>query len=291
MKYQEKNQKKGVADNAMDKIVQGAVSQKPRWYFVIRNSILWLSGGIFVAMSSIFVSVVIFAVRNDWHTDNLLKSVITRESLILIPSIWIISFVIFIAVGEWILSQTRRAYRFTVWQLTFFLGFISICIGIGLYSFGVAYHAERSLAKHIPFYSSMEERRNILFNRPEQGRVRGYIDDVHRDFVSIKSGGYSQEWRIDVKHLPTQKKSSLREGVDVVFFGRVDQDMLFIACDSVILPRRGIGKRLKVLSLDDRSSHNKRGQKHRLERLSPTCATIMDDDIYTAMMRHFSAKR
>ncbi len=276
-----------IADAALTTIAQKKIAPKPRWHFVARNALLWMIGALFAVCGALFVALVIFILRNELWSEYGALSLSSAQAMriaLAVPSVWALSFIAFLVTAEWVIRHAGRAYRVSVLVMTITLASISVIGGAALYATGVAHYAERFTEAHMPRYQSVDARRNQLFYAPTQGRIRGEVMIVAQDDVVLHNKRLRKQWIVDTEALPPRKRAALHIGDDVIFFGAMRAQGDFVACDSVVLPRRGFMRQWYDAARKGRSDDGSR--RHALTTISSSCATIMAPDIYHAMRQH-----
>lgn len=240
-KSQTRAQSSAAAD-ALAQITARKIAPKPRWHFVLRNVALWSAGVAFVALGALFFSVLLLILLNEpWDMQQLIIADEAKHLAIVLPLLWALSFAVFLAVAEWALSHTKRAYRFSPLQITLVLAFVSAVLGAVLYAQGVAYKTDQAFGKYAPIHLSIEERREMLLYQPEQGRIFGRVVSIDGTTVTLVNDSVEEMWVIDAASVPAFKRERLMVGHEIALLGVVVEDERFTACDLRPLTKRGFG--------------------------------------------------
>jgi len=112
------------------------VTPRPKWYFVLRNSSLWLPGIITTLLGAYTVAGVLYGILHA-HLD---RMGVYREYgnpiflIAAIPLLWVLSFLLFSFISTSLLRNTHSGYRHTTLQLLLVSVASSIIIGVLFYA-------------------------------------------------------------------------------------------------------------------------------------------------------------
>ncbi len=102
------------------------VRPRPKWHFVLRNSILWIPGIITTVLGAYTIAGLIYGILHG-HPNQLLM-------IAAIPLLWVVSFFIFCLISTSFLRNTYTGYRHTTLQLLLVSVASSIILGILFYA-------------------------------------------------------------------------------------------------------------------------------------------------------------
>ena len=116
--------------NTTEKIVAAIESRqitpRPRWYFTVRNSLLWIPGIITTLLGAYTVAGILYGVLHA-HPDPVFL-------IAIIPLLWVISFMLFSMISTSLLRKTHTGYRHTTLQLLLISVASSIILGVLFYA-------------------------------------------------------------------------------------------------------------------------------------------------------------
>ncbi len=101
------------------------VTPRPKAYFVVRNSVLWIPGLVTTALGAYTVAGVVYGILHP-HWEN--------ASYFTVPLLWVISFGLFALVTSSLIRRTNSGYRHTASQLLLISIAASIILGICIYA-------------------------------------------------------------------------------------------------------------------------------------------------------------
>lgn len=230
-------QKKSAAQSVLETIEKEHVAPTPRWHFVARNALVWFSGIIFLIAGAIAVSLIIFAFSGSaWQ----LRSVIGRGALehmmIIVPIVWIIALIIFVAAADYALRHTKTGYRYPLWGIVAVLIIGSMIGGTILHAMQTDRLIDESFGRHLPKYKTVDKRRAILMHQPEAGSIMGRANDISQDHFTLTNRHFEEEWVVKMKSAPEQVMSDAR----VLVIGEKTDETVFVAEEVIVLPHQNV---------------------------------------------------
>jgi len=228
---------KNPTQDTMDKIMSGEVRQVPRWHFIVKNIILWIVGFLCIVAGALTVSLIIFTFANGaFSLRGVAYHNFIQHIMIVLPILWIIITIIFVALFDFFVRCTRRGYRYSLWVVIGANILLSIVLGTVFYFLGISHVVDDMLGGHFRSYHSVERRQSQLFNKPDEGMVIGRTISCQDDhFTLVTSDG--EKWHIMSKNIPEFKQKIITDGRRFVVIGKKIDDNIFVACD---IRRRGM---------------------------------------------------
>ena len=101
------------------------VTPRPKAYFVVRNSVLWIPGIVTTVLGAYTVAGVLYGVIHP-HWENI--------TYFTVPLLWVVSFVLFSIITSSLIRRTNSGYRHTAVQLLSISVATSIILGIVIYT-------------------------------------------------------------------------------------------------------------------------------------------------------------
>jgi hypothetical protein len=115
--------------NTTEKIIAAIedrqVTPRPKAYFVLRNSALWIPGLVTTLLGAYTVAGVLYGILHP-HWENM--------SYFTVPLLWIVSFGLFSIITISLIRRTNSGYRHTAVQLLLISVASSIVLGIVIYA-------------------------------------------------------------------------------------------------------------------------------------------------------------
>ncbi|HTH93077.1 MAG TPA: hypothetical protein VL576_01165 [Candidatus Paceibacterota bacterium] len=202
------------------------ITPRPKWYFVVRNILLWIPGLATTLLGAYAVSGILYGVihahlENRLYTSNLHQI----ASLIAIPIIWVFSFIIFSLITIAFLRKTNKGYRHPAVQLLSLSLACSVVIGILFYEVTASSLAGPGTLYRYP----TQHQQQAIWNDPDDGRISGIITGLKGSVVSM-TDFHGNNWAITVSTIPADEIKLLKMGNAIRVFGINGMDNTFTAC-------------------------------------------------------------
>ncbi|MDB5255064.1 MAG: protein of unknown function with transrane region [Candidatus Nomurabacteria bacterium] len=122
--------------NILSAIQDKHVTPRSRWYFVLRNSILWVPGVVTTLLGAYTVAGVVYGIMHVEIVQGRVQSTGGNPLFYIatMPLLWVASFGLFSLVSIILLRKTHNGYRHTTLQLLSISVASSIVIGILFYA-------------------------------------------------------------------------------------------------------------------------------------------------------------
>ncbi len=234
------------SQKALERILKGEVKQKPRWFFVVKNILMWIFGGASILVGALFVSVIIYTVVNsdmDLHRE-IYGYFISYITLCMI-FLWIFLTGVFVILCDVSVRHTDRGYIYPLYIIISIHIGLSIIVGVFLYAKGISCYVDDMLGSHMRYYYNVNKRRAVSFDLPERGILMGQIVRRNDNIVELMSTDGTL-WVIAVDNIPTQKYADLQGSDHAIFLGNTNEKGVFIACDVKMRSING----MQVVSFD-----------------------------------------
>ncbi|MEO5645896.1 MAG: hypothetical protein ABIO57_02405 [Candidatus Paceibacterota bacterium] len=121
--------------NILSAIETQRVVPRSKWYFVLRNSVLWVPGAVTTLLGAYTIAGVLYGVLHiHLIQGKYSESANPTFMFAAIPLLWVVSFGLFSIVSISLLRKTYAGYRHTTLQLLLISVASSIVIGILFYA-------------------------------------------------------------------------------------------------------------------------------------------------------------
>ncbi|MEI7513227.1 MAG: hypothetical protein WCJ74_01235 [bacterium] len=159
----------------------------PRWRFLLLRASFWLLAVLSVIIGSFAVGAILFLFL-DYNQHNLLAMPYSAtELLLMIPYLWIILFLLFIATARMSIAHTQKGYQYKIHTVIVVSVLLSIIFGSILNLIGISKIADESLDE-VPLYNYITYDVRDAYSRPIIGRLAGIIVSVQdNENFSIQS--------------------------------------------------------------------------------------------------------
>ena len=230
------------SEKLLQKIKEEQAEPAPRWYFAVKNKLLWAAFGLAAALGALAFSVILFAIQ---QTDFDLISHLSHSGLELflglLPFFWIILLVVFLFISMYSIQYSRRGYKFTLARLVGYSAALSILLGTLFFIGGGAQRLEQSFALNVSIYESVQEKKVKLWSMPEAGYLSGEITETGQEAFQLKDF-QGKEWTIRYRGAFIPPVVLLERGEKVKLIGEMQGEDVFVAAEA--RPWGGMGNRM-----------------------------------------------
>ncbi len=123
------------AKNILTAIENKRVTPRSKWYFVLRNSVLWMPGIVTTVLGAYTIAGVLYGILHIQVVQG--KYIEAGNPIFMvaaIPLLWVVSFGLFSIISISLLRKTYAGYRHTTLQLLLVSVACSIILGILFYA-------------------------------------------------------------------------------------------------------------------------------------------------------------
>lgn len=217
--------------NTTEKIIAAIdrkkVTPRPKWYFALRNTALWIPGIITTLLGAYTVAGVLYGLLHaHWENRLYMQYSGPLVFIAIIPLLWVISFILFLFITLALLRKTNRGYRHTAMQLLLLSLTSSILIGILFY----AVTASSTDGVETYYRHPTEQEQEQVWNNPDQGRISGIVTNISNNTVQI-TGFDGSLWNVTLDTTSTgNDQLLLHTGNAIRIVGIENSENTFVAC-------------------------------------------------------------
>lgn len=158
------------------KMKEGGMAPKPRWHFLLKDSVIWASGTLSLLIGAAAVSIMIYLFQdNGWEVREQTHKSLWEFFLLTLPYFWIIFLGLFIFTLYYNLKHTKRGYRYPVWVIIVTSILVSVILGCFFALLGLGEQVDNILGERVPLYSQVVNRHMDFWFNPDEGRLAGIV--------------------------------------------------------------------------------------------------------------------
>lgn len=217
-----------LCDKIMGKIKQDQVEPKPRWHFLLHNSVVWGVVGVSTIVGSAAFSIILFKVMDNGHF--VLHETHGRFTYLFmtLPYIWIVLLVMFSGIAIFHIRHTKDGYKYGATTLLLGSLAVSMTLGTLLHIGGMARHADTVLQTKAPRFQRTFDTETRYWNKPQDGRIIGVIKTVDSPSLFLLDA-YGRVWRVDASAAKNDFNIVIKKGAHVRVLGEQVDDQQFLA--------------------------------------------------------------
>lgn len=232
-----KNEEGGLTSSVMQQIESGKVSCRPRWFFTLKNLLLWGSGVFLLLVGALSVSIMILLISgNAWEIRQAVGYTRAGFFIHIFPFVWFGAFILFLFVADTVICKTRGIYRHSPLKISLLILVASIVLGCFFHVCKVSQKIDHLLGNHTPrLYKTLDQRRDSVMHKPQKGHIVGIVHKIDSDdgrFFSIVHPHKKQLiLQVDGTEIPAEKLTIIQIGQKILIFGKPFEKGLFHAID------------------------------------------------------------
>jgi hypothetical protein len=171
-----------ISQKIIEKIKKENITPKPKWHFLLKNSVLWASFAVSIAIGSLAVSIILHLTHeSDWDIYRYLEKGYGHFLIDTIPLLWIGFVLLFLAVAYYNCRHTDCGYRYQAYYIVFSSFILSFILGYGCYAFGLGRIMDEMLSENVNCYCGAVARQKQVWSQPDKGLLAGRVIEIKID--------------------------------------------------------------------------------------------------------------
>lgn len=209
------------ASKIIERIREEEIKPTPKWFFWLKNSLIWISFLLAVIMGALAFSVILLAIQ---QTDFSIGSHIYHSKiemlLGILPFIWLIFVIVFLGVAITSIRNSRRGYKFSAFKMVSISILLSVAIGTLFFLGGGSDQLEKAFELNVLSYKSIDERKAMVWSQPTAGYLAGKIIR-NGDSNFVLEDFDKNEWNIEYEGAFIARIVLLEPGETVKILGKM----------------------------------------------------------------------
>jgi hypothetical protein len=217
------------AEKFIEKIKERDIKLRPRWRFTFPNLFMWMVMFTSIIAGALAFSIILFSIQQiDFDLISHMSNSRLEWWLGMLPFLWIITVIIFLALAVFGMKYTRKGYKFTLKSMVGINVAFSILAGTLFFIGGGAAWMEGVFADNIRVYESVHAKKMKMWSMPEEGYLAGYLQQIS-DTKAVLKDFDEKEWVIDLGEAMISQAVKLETKELVKIIGRKVSDNEFFA--------------------------------------------------------------
>ncbi len=205
----------------IEKIKKERIRQKPKWYFVVPNILIWLSFIILIFVGAAAFSIVLLSIQQtDFNLVSHMSHSKVEFFLGLLPFFWIVILLIFLGGALFTFKKSKKGYKFGWTRLLGLSTAVSILLGTMFFIGGGGHWLENTFAEQVSYYESIQQQKQKIWMKPEEGFLSGVIEKIDGDNLQLIDFN-NKRWNIDYGDSFISPSVSLKKGEQVKLIGKI----------------------------------------------------------------------
>jgi len=166
---------KNFNDNVLQKIKAEKILPKPKWRFLLKNSLIWILGILSLILGAVSTSLVFYMVTGEDSGVGRDGASVFEAFFFVIPFFWIICLAIFALSVFYYIKHTKKGYKYSAKKIILFIIGASLLFGGLLNLIGADRVIDDELGERAPFYDRVINPRLDYWSNPDSGRLTGLV--------------------------------------------------------------------------------------------------------------------
>lgn len=219
----------------LDKVVENIKTQhllpRPRWHFLLKNSVLWACALVSTMLGGIALALMVFFyIDHDAVARVQLNDTLFEDLLEIIPLFWLGSLVALTVLSRYAVKYTTFGYRYSTARVVAFALIGSALIALMLHITEVGERMQDFLVERAP---------QVIMGSQSAGPEKGFLEGAVQRLLSsdecelVDTSG--KMWVVDLGPLDESERALLRPGVRVIMRGSLEDSATFRAARLQVL--------------------------------------------------------
>lgn len=216
---------KDISKKVLDNINTNKLKPIPKYVFALRDIVVAISAILFVLLGIISVSLIAFNIFNqDWDIYKNLNESFVAYLILYIPYLWIILSIIFIIITILNIKKSKNGYKYSSIGVILACIIIPIIAGLVVNESGLGSFIDEYLGTRLSGYKTVEDKKNDIWNQPENGLLSGEIVSVADETIIIKTND-TMSWTVEYSQANIKGNANIEIGTKIKLIGIVEGEI------------------------------------------------------------------
>ncbi len=228
--------------NVLQKIKEEKLTPKPKWQFLLKNSLIWTLGVLSLILGAISTSLIFYMLTGEESGFGPGSPRDLESLFVIVPFFWIICLAFFAVSVFYYIKHTKKGYKYSPKLIVLGTLIISLFLGSTLSSLGVDKLVDDVLGARAPMYDRVINPRIDYWSNPNSGRLTGMVISQEDKNIYKLIDKNSETWIAETKEEDDAKK--IKVGRPVRLLGKKTGNHIFLVKEVMSVgPGRGFFKR------------------------------------------------
>jgi hypothetical protein len=224
---------KDIGKEVIEKIREEGVKPYPRWYFILKRSLVWALFAGAIVLGGMATGVAIFQIRYmEWDVHGLVEKSILQFLALALPYFWLGFLLFFAVIAYYHFRKTETGYKYG----TLFAGggifLLSMLIGTLLAGTMVPEKLDTAFEENLSFYRWAEGCRHRIWMAPEKGFLAGEIQrEVSGEEIVLRDL-FGVTWKVNIKNAVFRDHAAPLPHQRIKLIGKMDRLGRFTATEA-----------------------------------------------------------
>lgn len=168
-----------IARSVLERIERECIAPRPRWHFLVQESVIISLGICSVLVGSLAVAGMLFEMRNTWWNFYTATHATFFDFVLdSLPYAWGIALLLFACTAYLSVRHTKRGYRYPVHIIVGSSVLVSGVAGVCIYVAGIGSFVDEKVGHFVPFHVSLVDHEKKMWHALEKGRMAGVVREI-----------------------------------------------------------------------------------------------------------------
>lgn len=215
--------KQDFSASILKKIRAKKVTQRERWYFVVKTISHVFLGVVFLGFGMLSIALVWHLVHNFAFAEFILEQPHVLGKLLWfgVPIFWIILSIVLWIMTEQVVRRTDRAYRIPFWIIGVTVLLFQVVGGFLLEQSQIGGRVDITFERRMDWYNGMERINHRFERMPEEGFLMGKVIKIESNTLILLNDRIEKTWRVHLESL-SNRRMEIKEGMIIRLVGEVE---------------------------------------------------------------------
>jgi hypothetical protein len=221
-------QEYNLSEKILDKIKEKKIQPTAKWFFWLKDSVVWFLVIISLIIGGLATSVILFLFEyNEWDLYDKIAPNIWAFILLSLPYFWLVILLIFVIFILYNFKHTKGGYKYRSLYVIISSVLISIILGFIFYNLGLGNAIDNVLEDNAPLYGQIINRKQTVLHHPEKGILPGQIIKIINPRELLILDISNQQWQILISDSVQECPCQL--GRKIIAIGQPLKNNIFLA--------------------------------------------------------------
>ena len=217
-------------EKIIEEIKNRGIVPRPRWYFLLKRSVLWSLVAIATILGGIAVAIIIFIfIDHDTNARVYLNESIFVDLLETVPYLWFATLLLLIGVAQYVIRHTKSGYRYATARIVGIVVMSSVALGIVLSALEVGERVQDFLAKKVLYYDEFVSTSKDEWSHPEKGLLGGTVISIISPEEFKLTDFRNKDWLVEKGQVDTTDGAIIQLGAKIKLIGTIEDNSTFRA--------------------------------------------------------------
>lgn len=184
-------------ENILQKIKTDKIAPKPKWFFRLKDYLVWTLGIFSLLLGAIATSLIVYFSENEsLHTYRRAGGGLIKSLLMMIPAFWLICFILFGALVYYYIRHTKKGYKYSKWHIVLMISVFIIFLTAMFSVSRLNEKIEEVVSRTTPYYDTFINPNLNFWSDPDEGRLSGLIIEKISDNHYLLVDKSQESWTI-----------------------------------------------------------------------------------------------